>query len=97
VDNFKKKENYFNKKLKQTVTELKTEKAIYDKLKENSFQIIKSAFMTAETILSKARFDVNFSGSTSVVVFIIGNHIICANAGDSRAFLVTDSSIFLLN
>mmetsp|Transcript_11898 Transcript_11898/g.20120 ORF Transcript_11898/g.20120 Transcript_11898/m.20120 type:complete len:132 (-) Transcript_11898:401-796(-) len=32
----------------------------------------------------------NQCGSTAVIVFIIGNHIFCANIGDSRAVLCKD-------
>lgn len=44
----------------------------------------------AEDECSLGKFDIQFSGSTCVLVFCIANKIICANAGDSRAILVTD-------
>ena len=37
--------------------------------------------------LSQASFDVNFSGSTLVLVLIKGNILYCANVGDSRALV----------
>jgi serine/threonine protein phosphatase PrpC len=91
-DYFMKKENYFGKKQNPTV-DLKTEKSTYDHLRENKFEAIRTAFNSAEAILTKAKYDVNFSGSTSVVVFMIGNRVVCANAGDSRAILVREISI----
>lgn len=33
------------------------------------------------------RIDAVFSGTTCVMVFLSRNHIVCANAGDSRAIL----------
>jgi hypothetical protein len=96
-DFFRKKDNYLNKKLKTNTVDLKSEKAIYDKLKENNFEIVKSAFNSAEALLTKAKYDVNFSGSTSVLVLLLGNKIICANAGDSRAFLFREISKYWFN
>jgi serine/threonine protein phosphatase PrpC len=65
-----------------------SETQIYEKLKEDNFEAIKFAFTQAEALLGKVRYDVNFSGTTSVMVFFIGNKIVCANSGDSRAMLV---------
>jgi serine/threonine protein phosphatase PrpC len=87
---FGKKESY----RKQNILDLKTEKIIYDKLKENNFEIVRQSFTSAETLLAKAKYDVNFSGTTSVLVITMGNRIICANAGDSRAILVREVSNF---
>lgn len=61
---------------------------LYNKLKENKYEMIHKSFNSAEDILTKSKFDVNFSGCTGVMVIHIGNKLICANAGDSRAILV---------
>lgn len=66
------------------------EDKIYEKLKEKNYQIIKSSFFQAENALSQSKYETNFSGATSVVVIIIDDKIICANAGDSRAILVVE-------
>jgi serine/threonine protein phosphatase PrpC len=68
---------------------LKVESHVYEKFKESYFEPIKTAFIQAEARLTKSKYDVNFSGTTSVVVFMVGNKIVCANAGDSRAILVS--------
>ena len=61
---------------------------IYDILKKDDYYKIKEGFLLAERNLSEhTHIDFNFSGTTCVIVFIIGKHIICANAGDSRAIL----------
>lgn len=77
---------------------------IYQKLKENNYEIIRNAFFLAEDEISLAKFDSQFSGSTSVMVFVVGSKILCANAGDSRAIMITEnnkkknnSSKFLFN
>jgi len=64
---------------------------IFAKLKENNFEIIRNSFFLAEDECSLGKFDLQFSGSTCVLVFCIQNRIICANAGDSRAVLASDS------
>ena len=65
----------------------KTEE-IYFKLKENNYQIIKQAFILIDNHLKSQNFDSKESGSTCVLVVQIGNHLICANVGDSRAIAV---------
>jgi serine/threonine protein phosphatase PrpC len=61
---------------------------IYNKLKENNYEIIKNSFFFAEKEISSGNFDVKFSGSTCILVFCLGNKIISANAGDSRSIMV---------
>ena len=69
----------------------KTEE-IYFKLKENNYNIIKQAFILIDNQLKSQNFDVKESGSTCVLVAQIGNHLICANVGDSRAIVVFDEN-----
>ena len=61
---------------------------LYIKLKNNNFEIINSIFVNAEKELYTAEFDSNFSGTTCIIVIVVGKHIICANTGDSRAILI---------
>jgi len=70
---------------------------IYGKLKENNFEIIRNSFFLAEDEISVAKFDTQFSGSTTVIVFLLGNRILCANAGDSRAIMVYESTKKITN
>ncbi len=63
---------------------------IYKKLKENNCKIIINAFITCDEQLKTVDFDSYSSGSTCVLIIHIGNHIICANSGDSRAIVVYD-------
>jgi serine/threonine protein phosphatase PrpC len=78
------------------LTDTKIE-TIYSILKENSLEVIRNSFFLAEDQVSAAKFDVQFSGSTSVIVFVLGNKILCANAGDSRAILINESRRKLSN
>lgn len=64
---------------------------ILEKLKENSNYLLKDSFISAEAFLSdKTSYDATFSGTTSVVIFLIGNKIISVNSGDSRAIMAYD-------
>jgi serine/threonine protein phosphatase PrpC len=83
--------NENNKQITTDVSQQIKEDLIYEKLKENNFEVIKSAYKNAENELNYVKFDSNFSGTTCVLVMIIMNKIICANAGDSRAIIVNNS------
>ena len=66
---------------------------IYQTLKNNNFQIIKNAYQFADTTLATStEIDASLSGTTCVLIFQIGAHIICSNTGDSRALLVYDQN-----
>lgn len=66
-----------------------TEK-IYSKLSSNNFEIIKKIIINADNALKEQNIDSRTSGTTCVLVIHVGEHIICANTGDSRAVLVFD-------
>lgn len=72
-------------------------KDVYDSLIDNNYSLINYAFNLCENSLLKTKLDASMSGSTCVMVFIIGDKIICANAGDSRAILSCKSGLRLLS
>ena len=63
---------------------------IYSKLSSNNFEIIKKIVINADNALKEQDIDSRTSGTTCVLVIHIGEHIICANTGDSRAVLIFD-------
>ena len=77
---------FFKKNKKMKV--LKSEDEVYCRLKKNEFDIIKSVYKHAEKEINKTSIDGKFSGTTCVIVFQIGEKIICTNVGDSRAIMV---------
>ena len=77
---------FFKKNKKMQI--LKTEDEVYQRLKKNEYDIIKRVFKHAEKDINKSSIDANFSGTTCVMVFQIGDKLICANIGDSRAIMV---------
>ena len=65
---------------------------IYKKLKENNCKIILQAFIDADKQLENVEFNTSESGTTCCLIIHIGNHILCANTGDSRAIVTFDES-----
>ena len=74
------------------IEKIKDVKIIYQKLSSNNFSIIKDLFINADNFLRDQEIESRNSGTTCVLVIHIGNHIICANAGDSRAILIYDKN-----
>ena len=69
------------------------EDEVYYRLKKNDSDIIKRAFRHAERDLEKnSDIDANFSGTTCVMVMQIGEKLLCANVGDSRAIMVKENN-----
>ena len=71
---------------------IKHPKDIYNKLKANGYEIIANIFVEADTQVAKQKFDCENSGTTCVIVIQLEEHLICANAGDSRAIMIFDES-----
>jgi len=44
-------------------------------------------YLKSECSLFTQKFESGFSGCTAVTTIMVGNRIICANAGDSRAII----------
>ena len=76
----------------QEIKNLSTLESIYLKLKENNYYIIKQSFISVDQQLKSQNYDSKDSGTTCVLIVQIGNHIICANVGDSRAIVVLDEN-----
>ena len=71
----------------------KSEDEVYYRLKKNDSDILTRAFRHAERDIEKnSDIDANFSGTTCVMVLQIGEKILCANVGDSRAIMVKENN-----
>ena len=68
----------------------KNTESIYNKLKANNYELIKEAFISTDTGLESYNIDADVSGTTCILIIHIGNHLISANVGDSRAIVVFD-------
>lgn len=83
---------YINLKMTSTkkLDGLTEEEEIYAALKRNNYEVIRHLFTHAEKEIRKAgTIDASFSGTTCCIVIQIGNHLISANVGDSRAIMGT--------
>ena len=63
---------------------------IYKALKKSNYEILMNIFLDSDRIIGEQDFDVSFSGTTCVIVIQLGQKLICANVGDSRAILIYD-------
>ena len=80
--------NFFKKNKKMNASNSSEDQLFY-RLKKNEYDVLKRVFRHAERDLEKkGDIDANFSGTTCVMVFQVGDRIICANVGDSRAIIV---------
>ena len=74
------------------------EDAICYRLKKNEYDILKRLFRHVERDIGKnSEIDANFSGTTCVMVFQVGEKLICANVGDSRAIMVRGNTVIPLS
>ena len=88
----------FFKKNKKMNSSCSSEDQIFNRLKKNDYEILKRLFRHAEKDLEKnGEIDANFSGTTCVMVFQVGERIICANVGDSRAIMVKGDKVIPLS
>lgn len=87
--------NYFGSSKK--FRDFKTENGVCYRLKKDNCSIIRRLMKHAEKDISKSDIDANFSGTTCVMVFQVGEKLICANVGDSRAILVKKNGIVELS
>lgn len=69
-----------------------TSQLIKEKLEYRDYSLIKFFYKKMSQELPDAKFDVHFSGTTCVIVFMIDKKVICANTGDSRAILIKESN-----
>ena len=85
---------YFQIEFKRNkiLEKIKDVEKIYEKMSSNNFSFIKELFKTADDILRDQEIESRNSGTTCIIVIHIGSHIICANAGDSRAILIYDKN-----
>ena len=64
--------------------------SIYLNLKQDDYAIIKQAFISVDNQIRTCSFDVQDSGSTCILIIMMGAQLICANIGDSRGIAVYD-------
>ena len=82
--------NYYSNKINYCLNEGNN---IITKFMENYDQIINNCSSELDQEISnKINYDISQSGSTSIMVFLINDKLICSNVGDSQCFLFNCSS-----
>ena len=84
---------YLIKKFSSITKDFNDVESIYNFFKKSEYQKIINIFLETDAeIITKTKIDVSLSGSTCVLVLQLGEHIICANIGDSRAILIYEEN-----
>ena len=84
---------YLIKKFTSITKDFNDVESIYNYFNQSDYQKIINIFLETDSeITSQTKFDVSLSGSTCVFVIQLGEHIICANIGDSRAILIYEEN-----
>ena len=84
---------YLIKKFSSITKDFNDVESIYNFFKKSEYQKIINIFLETDAeIINKTKIDVSLSGSTCVLVLQLGEHIICANIGDSRAILIYEEN-----
>ena len=83
---------YFNNKLNYYITEedkenLFTENIINIFLKNYTTILKNNSLKIDEELSTSINYDISQSGSTSVMLFLLNDHLICSNIGDSQCFI----------
>ena len=86
---------FYTTNRKLTIAEDSTE--VYVTLHRDSFDIIKKSLQRAEKELSSNNIDASLSGSTSCMIFQLGNKLVISNIGDSRAILVKNKEVIAIS
>jgi serine/threonine protein phosphatase PrpC len=89
--------DFIKEEIQKYFEELKitTHKEIYMELTKDGYSLIKRTYEKVDEELSKQQnFNANFSGTTCIIVFQIGNYLISANVGDSRAIIISSNYPF---
>ena len=72
------------------IESLYTLEDIYNELKKDNYEIIKDIFneIDHQILNTENDIDAKLSGSTCNIIIELGDHLLCANIGDSRALLI---------
>ena len=78
-------------KYNEEILKKKTIESIYSLLKKKNYLFIKESIKKSEEALFDSdEIDSTFSGTTCILIFIIGTKIISVNIGDSRAIMLNE-------
>ena len=91
-------EYFISDKNKKLFNNCKNNKEIYDILtRKKYFFINRLIYECNNSLINNTNYECNLSGSTCLLLFIIGKKIICANIGDGRAIILEKTELLQLS
>ena len=86
--------NYY--KYNEEIKSKKNIESIYLLLKKKNYSFIKNSIKKSEeSLFDSDEIDSSFSGTTCILIFILGNKIISINIGDSRAIMIKENKNYI--
>jgi len=87
-----------SEKNKKLFNKNKSNEEIYNLLTKNKYLFINKLISECNnSLVNNNDYECNLSGSTCLLIFIIGNNLICANIGNSRAILLEKTELLQLS
>ena len=92
-------EDYFiSEKFHKLLGTVKNNKEIYNLLTQKKYSFINNLIKECNnSLIYNSNYECDFSGATCLLIFIIGNNLICANIGNSRAILLERTELLQLS
>jgi len=92
------REYFISEKIKILLNKCKNIDEIYHLLTNKKYSFINNLIYECnDSLINNANYDCNLSGSTCLLIFIIGNNLICSNIGNSRAILLEKTELLQLS
>ena len=92
------REYFITKQIKMLLNNCKNNDEIYNLLTRNKYLFINNLICQCnDSLINNTNYDCNYSGSTCLLIFIIGNNIVCSNIGNSRAILLEKIELLQLS
>ena len=92
-------EEYFiSDKICHLFETIKNGDEIYNLLTRNKYLFINNLIKECNhSLIHTSKYECSFSGATCLLIFIIGNNLICANIGNNRAILLEKTELLQLS
>lgn len=91
-------EYFLSDKIKNIFQKCKNNEQIYKILVQNNYNYIKNLILKCQkSLIENENIDCSYSGSTCLLIFVIGNNLICSNVGDGRAILLEKTELIQLS
>jgi serine/threonine protein phosphatase PrpC len=91
-------EYFISEKIKSIFNNCKNNDEIYCILTMKKYSFIKNLiYKCSYSLYNDLNYECDYSGSTCLLIFIIGNNLICSNIGNSRAIILEKTELLQLS